>query len=167
MTTDALGAGSFVSAPPRPGPGRALLLFLVLGLTGLVWVLEADVVALAVCVATSGLLVGWMILGPRRLRYEVVQGHLVVRTVLATRRFALSGRSARRTGVHARLRLAGTGIPGYHTGWFLLDVGATRAYATRFDDGVLLEGKPRVFVSPADPEALLAALRARGVRDGV
>ncbi len=124
----------------------------------------APLLALAAFIVGAGAI--WVVArGPRRLGYEVVGGSLVVHTALATKRFPLADRTARRTGVRARLRLAGSGMPGYHTGWFLLDTGFARVYASRFDDGVLLEGKPRIFVSPADPEALLAALRTRGVRD--
>jgi hypothetical protein len=156
--------GSFAPAPPRRGPGRTLLLALVLGFAGLVLALEADLGVILVYLAVTGFLVWMLLQGPHRLRYEVAGSHLVVRTALLTKRFALAGRTARRTAVRGRIRLAGTGMPGYHAGLFLLDVGMARVYASRFDDGVLLEGRPRIFVSPADPEALLAALRSRGVR---
>jgi hypothetical protein len=60
------------------------------------------------------------------------------------------------------LRVAGTAMPGYYTGYFRADGQSTRVYATDLKDGVLLEGPARIYLSPADPEAFLAALREEG-----
>jgi hypothetical protein len=47
-------------------------------------------------------------------------------------------------------------------GSWLLDTMATTVLASVRDDGVLLEGEGRIMVSPAEPEAFLAALAAQG-----
>lgn len=99
---------------------------------------------------------------PGRLRYRVRQGALEVRTLLASRHVEVLGSVVTRYRPRKALKLAGSGFPGYFTGWFLLDGARTRVYATTLREGVLIEGKSRVFVTPADPEGLLAALVAAG-----
>ncbi len=123
-------------------------------------------------------LVGWLVMGASalclflatfffvaggRLRYEIDGATLVVRTWIVTKRFALADTTAQRHDGGLSLRLAGTALPGYFTGLFLMNGKRTRVYATNVKDGVLLEGPARVFVSPEDPAAFLAALRTHGV----
>ncbi len=104
----------------------------------------------------------YAILGPRRLRYGVGGGDLVVRGALRTRRYALAGRTARRGDATAWLRLFGTSLPGFHVGLFRQKGFNARLAATRLDDGVHLDGRPALFVSPADVDGFLAALRENG-----
>jgi hypothetical protein len=56
-------------------------------------------------------------------------------------------------------------MPGYLTGRFREEGRAVRVYATDVKQTVLVEGDgTRVIVSPEDPRAFLAALRAEGAR---
>jgi hypothetical protein len=137
--------GSFAPAPFPPAPGWT-------------WVQLALLAPLLVV----PMLVATFFLAPGRLRYEVGQGELVVRTMMGARRFPLAGATARRCTPGRVAKLAGNGLPGYYTGWFYLDGGRARVYATRLADGVLVEGPARVFVTPAVVEPFLAALRANG-----
>ncbi len=135
----------FAPAPFAPAPGW-------------IWtklVLLAPLLAIPMLVAT-------FFVAPGRLRYEVGQGDLVVRTLLGARRFPLAGVAARAWTPGRVLKLAGNGLPGYFTGWFSLDGRRTRVYATRLSDGVLIEGPTRVFVTPRAITPFLAALRANG-----
>jgi len=103
-----------------------------------------------------------VIVGPRRMRYLVGEGRLEVRTLYARRRWPVAGLRARRHRARVSLRLAGASMPGYYTGLFRADGKTTRLYATRLEDGVLLEGPARVFLTPEDPGGFLAALREQG-----
>jgi hypothetical protein len=103
---------------------------------------------------------------PGRLRYEVGQGELVVRTMLGARRFPLSSTSARACTAGRSFKVAGSGMPGYFTGWYVVDGRRTSVYATRLSDGVLIEGTRRVFVTPAEAGPFIEALRANGATLG-
>jgi hypothetical protein len=111
-------------------------------------------------------LVATFFVAPGRLRYEVGSGELVVRTLLATRRFPLAGARVRRCTPGRILKVAGNGLPGYYTGWYRADGGSVRVYATRLVDGVLLEGARRVFVTPAEVEAFVEELKRNGASAG-
>jgi hypothetical protein len=108
------------------------------------------------------LLIATFFLAPGRLRYEVGQGDLMVRTLAGTKRFPLAGARVRRCTPRRILKVAGNGLPGYYTGWYHLDGGSARVYATRLADGVLIEGAKRVFVTPVDTDAFIAALERNG-----
>ena len=112
------------------------------------------------------LLVATFFIAPGRLRYEVGQGELLVRTLIGTKRFPLAGATARRLTPGRIFKVAGNGLPGYYTGWYRLDGGSARVYATRLVDGVLLEGTKRVFVTPAEVEAFMEELRRNGASTG-
>jgi hypothetical protein len=103
---------------------------------------------------------------PKRLSYRVVSGGIEVSTLLRRRRFDTIGAAARRHRPKPGLRLWGSGMPGYFTGWFLVDGKRCRVYATGFDDGVLIESPQlRLFLSPSDPAAFVSALvSVAGVR---
>lgn len=135
----------FAPAPFAPAPGW-------------IWVK----LALLAPLLTIPLLVATFFVAPGRLRYEVGQGELVVRTLLGARRFPLAGAAARAVTPGRALKLAGSGLPGYYTGWFSIDGRRTRVYATGLRDGVLIDGPARVFVTPAAVTPFLAALRANG-----
>lgn len=104
------------------------------------------------------------LVAPGRLRYRVDGDAVEVTTVFGRRRFALAGCRARRHTAKIGLRLWGTSVPGYFTGWFLADGRRTRVYATTASDGVLIEGDAlRLFLSPAEPDRFLEMLHAFGV----
>jgi hypothetical protein len=105
-----------------------------------------------------------MLFGPSRMRYLVGEGTLRVRTMYGRKRFELAGARAREHAPGRMWRVAGSGMPGYFTGIFREDGRTTRVYATDLKRTVLIEGPgdARVIVSPDDPRAFLAALRAEG-----
>ena len=144
----ALAAGREATFAPPPGTPMA-------GWTAI------RVLALAPLLLVP-LLVATFFVAPGRLRYEVGQGELVVRTLTGTKRFPLAGARVRRCTPGRILKVAGNGLPGYYTGWFRLDGGSAKVYATRLADGVLLEGARRVFVTPADTDAFIAELGRNG-----
>lgn len=101
-------------------------------------------------------------LAPARLAYEIDGRELAVRTLLGRRRFDLAGRRVTRRRPRFGMRLWGTGLPGYFTGWFFLDGRRGRVYASRLGAGVLIEDGTPVFVTPADPDGFLAAAERAG-----
>lgn len=104
-------------------------------------------------------------LASRRLRYRVGGGVLEVQLLLLRKRFPVTGLHARRYTPTRALRWGGTGMPGYFAGRFSVDGVSTRVYASAVKrEGVLLDGKPRLFVTPADVDGFLAALGVNGVR---
>jgi len=126
--------------------------------------LSRVLLGLACLVAVSvGLLVALLLRGPSRMRYRLEASALEVQTMFRTRRWSTVGWRARRHRPKVTLRLAGTAAPGYYTGLFRADGRTTRIYATQLDDGVLIEGPARLFLSPEDPEAFLTELRRAGV----
>lgn len=101
----------------------------------------------------------------RRLRYRVGGGELEVQLLLLRKRFPITGLHARRYTPTRALKWGGTGMPGYCAGSFSVDGASTRVYASAIRrEGVLLEGGPRLFVTPADIDGFFAALRANGAR---
>jgi hypothetical protein len=148
---DALRSGreGDFSPPPRSQP--------------LGWTLLA-VLFFLVMLPTAGYVLLAVTRGSRRLRYRVAGGELEVQLLLWRRRFRLAGSRARRFTPRRVWKLSGAAIPGYAAGWFKVDGESTRVYATTVrQEGVLVEGERRVFVTPADVPAFLAALRGQGV----
>lgn len=102
---------------------------------------------------------------PRRLRYRLESGELVVQLLVVRKRFPLAGRTARRHTPAKAWKRAGSGLPGYYAGSFSVDGRPARVYASVIKaEGVMLEGEPRVFVAPADTTGFLEALRKHGVQ---
>lgn len=102
---------------------------------------------------------------PRRLRYLVEPGEFVVQLLVFRKRFPLAGRTARRYTPRRAWKRAGSGMPGYFAGSFSVDGESARVYASVIKaEGVMIEGAPRIFVAPADPEGFLEALHRQGVR---
>ncbi len=124
--------------------------------------IEIVMVALALALVTVSMTVAAMLLGPSRMRYVVEDGELRVRTIFGRRTLRLDGARARLCRPTTRRRLMGTAISGYYTGRFSIDGEVTRVYATNLDEGVLVEGTERLFLSPANPDGLLASLHAGG-----
>lgn len=101
-------------------------------------------------------------LGPKRLAYAFEPGVLLVRTFARVKRFPILGASAQVWEPGRLVRIAGTAMPGYYTGFFWLQGKGVWVYASRTDRGVLVEGGKRVFVTPADEAAFLEAFRQMG-----
>jgi len=102
-------------------------------------------------------------LSPSRLRYRVTPGHVEIDLTFSTKRFSVSACIARLYDPETSSKVMGSSLPGYHSGRFSLDGMATRVYATRLTDGVLIESPDlRLFLNPEDPHAFLEALRALG-----
>jgi hypothetical protein len=131
-------------------PGDAMLLKLVPGLASLF------------LFVTTTMVIGVLVYGPRRMRYVVEGDRLVIRTMFSRRDLALSEIRARAHVPKVTLRLFGTAFPGYYTGLYRADGANTRIAATDLKGGVLIEGPVRLYVSPEEPSAFLAALRAGG-----
>jgi hypothetical protein len=96
------------------------------------------------------------------MRYLVGDGRLRVNTIFSRRDWATQGMHARPHTPRVTLRVAGTAVRGYYTGWFRADGKTTRVYATDLAAGVLIDGPARVFLSPEDRAGFLAALGAEG-----
>ena len=101
-------------------------------------------------------------LGAERLRFEVVDGELVIHTLMRAYKMPLRGVTVRRTQARLSMRLAGTGLPGLYTGLYLLGDQRARGWATVREGGVLVEGEKRWFVTPADVDGFVAAAEAAG-----
>ncbi len=102
-------------------------------------------------------------LSPSRLRYRVTPGHVEVDLTFGAKRFSVSNCIARLYNPETSSKVMGSSLPGYHAGRFSLDGMATRVYATRLTEGVLIESPDlRLFLNPEDPHAFLEALRALG-----
>lgn len=108
------------------------------------------------------LLVALAIRGPESMIYTVNAEGLTVRTLLRQRTLPLLGATVKRTPKGPSLRVAGTALPGYFTGWFLMDGRRVRVWATMRENGVLVEGAERWYVTPKDVEGFLAAAREAG-----
>lgn len=107
-------------------------------------------------------------LSPGRLRYRITSGHVEVDLTFGAKRFSVSRCLARPYTPESASKTIGSSLPGYHSGRFSMDGMATRVYATRLTDGVLIEGPDlRLFINPEDPHAFLEGLRVLGQMDEV
>jgi hypothetical protein len=105
-----------------------------------------------------------LLAAPRRLRYRIDGLELEVQLLLWRKRFPLAGATARRYTPRRAFKWAGTAMPGYAAGAFSVDGESTRVYASTVrQEGVLIEGARRVFISPRDVAGFLAALADQGV----
>ncbi len=94
---------------------------------------------------------------PARLAYGIGGGVVEVRTFASRRRFPLAGARVRGHRPLQGARLSGLPLPGYQVGSWLLDGMATTVLASTREDGVLVEGEGRLFLSPEDADGFLAA----------
>lgn len=112
----------------------------------------------------------FFLLAPRRLAYTLTPEALVISRLTGRTALPYTGITARRSAGRLGVRLFGTGMPGYLTGLFSFGpdaVSRVQAAASRTRDGVIVErGGTAFFLTPADPEAFLHSLAARGVRAG-
>ncbi len=122
-------------------------------------------VAAAIASVFGGLLLAALTLrGPESLSYTVDGSTLTVRSLLGQRRISLAGLTVRRCPGGLGLRVGGTGLPGYFTGWFLVEGRRARVWATLRQQGVLLEGDGRYLLTPQDVEGFLVATQEGGAR---
>jgi hypothetical protein len=119
-------------------------------------------VTLVVILAVYGLvvlaLVTVLFIAPTRLAYRVRSGHLEVTTLVGKRLIPLTGATVRRHRPLLGERLSGFLMPGYLVGTALYDNMATTVLASLPEEGVMVEADGRYFLSPANPDALVAAL---------
>ena len=123
-------------------------------------------VTLLVTVILMPVLATWLValcfFGAERLRFEIADGALVVHTLLRTYKLPLLGVKVQRTSAKLSMRLAGTGLPGFYTGYYLLGDQRARVWATMREGGVVLDGAARWFITPADIDGFLEAAKAAG-----
>jgi hypothetical protein len=103
-----------------------------------------------------------LLLGPRRMRYVVKDGRLLVETIFGHQSWPTAGARARPYTPGKMMRVGGTAAPGYYTGRYRESGQGTRVYATDLKAMVLFEGEARVLVSPEDRAAFLRALTKEG-----
>ncbi|WP_188963657.1 PH domain-containing protein [Deinococcus aquiradiocola] len=98
------------------------------------------------------------------LQYRLTPDALEVRRRLGVDRLPYAGLSVRPARSRLGVRLVGTGLPGYHTGLYATADGQVMAVATstRAPGLLLTSGHATYYLTPADPHALTAELRARG-----
>ncbi len=117
----------------------------------------------ALLLLSSVMLTMVFVVGPKRMRYVIDGGELTVQTIFSRRSWPVHELKARAHLPRVTMRVAGTAFPGYYTGLFRCDGATTRVYATDLKSpGVLIEGPARVFLSPQNPAAFLAALAESG-----
>jgi hypothetical protein len=116
--------------------------------------------------ASLASLLALVFVGPRRLRYTLSHGELEVRSLFSRRTFPTAGLRVRRHTPSFGLRLGGTALPGYYTGWYRVDGERTLVYATHHDEGALIEADRRCFLTPRDLDHFLEALAHEGARVG-
>ncbi len=117
-------------------------------------------------------LFAWIAWSTRHVEFAVTPDALVVRGTLYGRRIALADLDAaaatrldlaRESGMRLRWRTNGVGLPGFQAGWFRLRNGR-RALVFLSDTSRAVHVPTRLgydlVVSPTDPDAFVAALRA-------
>ena len=118
-------------------------------------------VACALVVLVTVFLANIAFLAVPRMRFHVGARRFELRTVFTAKEWPTASLRARRHDARFGIRLFGTSIPGFKTGWFMVDGKKTLVHATG-DSGVLLEGDTRVFLTPDDPEGMLRSLGLAG-----
>lgn len=128
---------------------------------GFLWVLPV------VMLAGVGTLVLVVMKIARPLVYEIDGSELVVPAHFSPVRVPLAGATVKAEALGWAWRVAGSALPGFYLGLFARKEGRFHAAATDRKDGLFVEGGgKRVYVSPADPAAFVAALEAVGARRG-
>lgn len=146
----------FVSRLTQPSDG---VVALPPGQVGAVRVMAA--IFSGALMVTTALVLAVFLLAPKRLRYMVGDGCLIVRTLFRRRLWLLRDLSARAYSPVAPSRVIGASMPGYYTGLFSELGGTMKVYATDLRNGILLEGAERLYLSPAEPDAFLSAVSGK------
>lgn len=116
----------------------------------------------AVCWPLAAVFAFVGVMAPRGVRYRIAGGRLEAAGMFARHAVQLAGSKARAHQPLVGERLSGVGFPGYAAGAWIMDTAPTSVLGTGKDDGVLVEGDTRLFVTPADRAEFLAALEAEG-----
>lgn len=95
-------------------------------------------------------------------RYEVQGGQIVARA-LASRTVIPAGTAVERAQLRGLTRRYGSSLAGYEVGRFGSDRGELAVYSNGAHEGLLFATQPPTFLTPQNPEALLAAWRQGGV----
>jgi Bacterial PH domain len=104
----------------------------------------------------------------RPLVYRVEGNVLVVPRHFGELRVPLQGVRVAPGDLSRAARLAGTGMPGLWLGMFRDQEGGFHACGNRRTDGLMVHGQRRVYVTPADQRAFVAAVVEGGAKgDGV
>ncbi len=117
----------------------------------------------AVCWPLAAIFAFVGVMAPRGVRYRISGGRLEAVGMFARHTVQLAGAKARAHQPLVGEKLSGLGFAGYAAGAWIMDTSPTSVLGTGRDDGVLVEGDTRLFVTPADRAAFLAALEAEGV----
>lgn len=117
---------------------------------------------LLIFILGTGALLTAFIMGPAKLRYRVRPGELEIGSLGKPFRVPLSGAKVRRHRPLLGGRMSGLVLPAYIVGSFKYDNAPTSVFASVREEGVLVEGDGRVFVTPADADGFLGALEAAG-----
>ncbi|ULH15219.1 PH domain-containing protein [Deinococcus sp. KNUC1210] len=149
-----------------PGDPAGLLATLKSGGTGTYYLPRSFHVPLSSWLLTVPLLLLALaaLLPPPTLRYSLTPDALLVRRRLGVDRLPYAGMTVRMARGQLGMRLLGTGVPGYHTGLYASADGQVMAGATSVSAPALLikSGSLAYYLTPADPQALMAELQKRG-----
>lgn len=102
------------------------------------------------------------IVAPKKLRYVLSNGNLIVETLRAKETFSLAGARVFRCFPAFGGRMAGIPLPGYILATYDLDAMASRVFASAKEEGVMVEGVERIFITPKDIDGMLAAMEESG-----
>ncbi len=148
---------AFLAALRGQNPGT----FAPAGKRGQTWWFTLISVLLVLALVVLALVTVFFV-APARLRYSIGDDVLEVSTLASRRRFPLTGARVRKHRPLQGARLSGVPLPGYQVGSWLFDSMATTVLASVREEGVLVEGEGRVFVSPQDADAFITAAVERG-----
>lgn len=98
----------------------------------------------------------------RPLRYRVESGELVVPRHFGELHVRLAGVRVRAGDLLGAVRLAGSGMPGFHLGAYRNREGGFHAAGTNRSVGLFVDGTRRVYVTPDDRLGFVEALQEQG-----
>jgi hypothetical protein len=153
---------------------RALLLLAALILLGGAWLPLGEPLPLPLrwlCTVLATSVVWLMVAMPRSLGYALTDEGLRVQRMSGTFTWPYADLRVLSPAGRLGAKVGGVGVPGYHSGTYRWqgppgqeEPRVVQGLASARQGGVLLsvQGKPH-YLTPADPQAFVAALRARGV----
>jgi hypothetical protein len=113
------------------------------------------------------LLVAVLLFGPHGARYTLGPDALVVDATTAGwtshKSWPRAGIHARQAAIHGAVRVGGTAMPGWCTGWFrVADLGTAWLATNCGNDVVVVDAPQPVLLTPAEPARFVAALDGSG-----